>query len=1098
MDKFDEVEDTVNMMVSQVPAEEAAPPKKNTSATTTEVKAAPDQGEFTSPSRLPSPDVETDAELLQVASKGEVESTAEWTSPDPAAPLPSMPLRRATSAEPANPSMITSEMKGVPEPEHQLLLSERVESAKKPSSRKDEHKSDSPEHKSNPPGNKRPTLSKAVEARLISKEEQEDLIALPEDFAARQWVDQSWTGMQEKFDFLWRAVSKRFFSEISISQERQEHLHEAEKEGTVVYVMRNRSYLNYLIFNDVSLRYGLPLSRMAAGLNWIIWHPFFKQLRIWFKRFGRILGFGGKSADEIFEGLVRNDQASMIFLRRPNTLFSYVRKGVYKLRDSVRSLFKLPEAPGGKAQDHFVELVKIQRSQEQPIFLCPQMMVWDRNPTQSNRSIWDALFGEKEFPGTLRELYLFLRDRRTSRLRGGNPFNLKELLEEAEYKKLSDEHAGEKVRALLEERLESEYRAATGPILRSPQEVKNIIVHSRRIQDSIHRLAEEGHGTPEQLREKAHQNLDQIVSDLRLDTARWVDLLLRFFWERIYKGIHIDEEGLERVREAAVKAPLVLIPNHKSYIDFLVLSQVFFHYDLGMPHIVAGDNLNMPVVGKILRRCGAFFMRRSFRDDPLYKDVFNEYINYLLRSGHTVEFFIEGARSRTGKLRQPKMGILSYIANAVLENHVEDLNVVPISLAYDRIIEGETYSKELLGGEKRKERLIDIFKARNLLGLDFGRVKVEFGAPISMKKYIEGFAEQERKLHGKVDFDPVVDRKDRKQMIRSLAYQILFDINRASIISPTAIIATLLLANAKRGLNREEMTKEFEWLREELLFRKARMTQSDDVETVVEDTLRFLNKMLKEPGDTLYPVYRAKESRRLELGFYRNQLIHLFVSEGVVACALWSFRELQYPRASINRQQLLDRVRFLSKILKHEFVYKPSPDIAENLDATIQRMSWRGMILLKDDQILLRDPNQKMLQFLRLLFWPFVDSYWMASLSLLSLSTGEKRDEKEFIADMQKLAQTLYHEGSLKYSDAVSKETLQTALNLLQELGMLETSYEQKGRRSHKMRSIPEGSQDLKELLSFANDLGQYTSCEDVDGTLEQVLHLHQLKPPTS
>jgi glycerol-3-phosphate O-acyltransferase len=190
------------------------------------------------------------------------------------------------------------------------------------------------------------------------------------------------------------------------------------------------------------------------------------------------------------------------------------------------------------------------------------------------------------------------------------------------------------------------------------------------------------------------------------------------------------------------KMSLVLLPSHKSHVDYLVVSYVMFRLGLQIPHIVAGDNLDMPIVGTLLRGSGAFFIRREWGDDLLYKTIVEEYIAILLAGGYNLECFVEGTRSRLGKLLTPKFGVLKIVLDAILSKNASDCMLVPISIGYDKIIETSSYANELLGTPKEKESLFGLFSNSRLLQLKWGRVKwgrvdVRVSKPFSLQDWIE-------------------------------------------------------------------------------------------------------------------------------------------------------------------------------------------------------------------------------------------------------------------------------------------------------------------------------------------------------------------------
>jgi glycerol-3-phosphate O-acyltransferase len=873
-------------------------------------------------------------------------------------------------------------------------------------------------------------------------------------------------------------------------------LKDTEQKGTVVYVLRGKSYLNYLIYNWLFLSNDLPRSKFAQGLYWLPWQPLGQQLRVFAMWLGRLIGLGGKGADEVFRGLVRHGETTMIFLKRPVTLYTYFRRAMYWYQNQIHKLLGWAPVAGGRQHDLIEELVKLQRQQDTPIFLCPQVMVWDPVPASTRKTFWDVVFGEKEFPGVLREIYLFWRNRSKSRVRGGEPINLREVIESSP-RKLTDADIARKVRWNMLDRFEKETRVVAGPKMRPAADMKDRVLGTNRIKAAIRAEAKEKGISEEAVRHRAYKILERMAADFSLPVARKMDWMLSQFWRRMYQisdsdqpglpGMSVDDAGMLRLREVSKEAPLLLLPSHKSHMDYLTLSQVCLHYEVIPPHIAAGDNLSIPVVGYLFRKCGAFFIRRTFKGDNLYKEIVVEYLHRLLREGYNVEFFIEGGRSRTGKLREPKMGMLGMFVDGILDKRLRDFHLAPISINYDRIIEGESYTRELLGESKRKESLKGVLKSRSLLKANFGRVHLNFAEPISAKKWIQQHTEEQRAVDP--EYDPVNNPDDRRHLIRNMAYLVVHEINSCSVIMPTALVAALLMTNPKRGLNHSVLLSQVEWLRDEIRLRGGKVASFENTDAVVEKTVHFLNKLIKQPVGLLERVYRPRDQRRLELGFYRNQIGHLFVVEGVIVGAMFSFRQMRASDAGVMRDDLFEAVRFLSRLMKLEFVFNPKHDIEVNFQDTLDGMISRQQLSIVDGRIKVTSKSDPMFSFLLALYGPFVDSYWVASLSLFALKgTEEPQEEKKLLALMQQIAETLYHEGHLRYSDTVSMESMQKALALYQDMGVIARfSAEQfaamsgarmrRGNRSKYIDLHQAYREEISALEELLTRIGRFSSC---------------------
>jgi glycerol-3-phosphate O-acyltransferase len=273
------------------------------------------------------------------------------------------------------------------------------------------------------------------------------------------------------------------------------------------------------------------------------------------------------------------------------------------------------------------------------------------------------------------------------------------------------------------------------------------------------------------------------------------------------------------------------------------------------------------------------WIRRSFGDDILYTTLVQSYIDTLLQGGFNFECFIEGGRSRTGKLLSPKFGILSFILDSILSGRVEDVLICPVSTQYDKVIETEGYVGELLGVPKKKENLADFLSASSVLSLQLGRVDVRFHEPWSLREFVQ---EQQSRISANPD-QPNLRASDspaiRLRILRTMGYKVLSDINAVSVVMPTALIGTVLLTLRGRGVGKSELIRRVEWLSDRVRAKGGRVAHFAGAPTsaVVDRGLEVLGKDLVGLVEGLAePTYFAVD--RFQLSFYRNMTIHLFIS----------------------------------------------------------------------------------------------------------------------------------------------------------------------------------------------------------------------------
>lgn len=565
---------------------------------------------------------------------------------------------------------------------------------------------------------------------------------------------------------------------------------------------------------------------------------------------------------------------------------------------------------------------------------------------------------------------------------------------------------------------------------------------------------------------------------------------MRKIWRILYPfGLRWEPDEVERVRRLGQSGlPLVYLPTHKSHVDYMLMSYLCFSTQLPFPRISVGDSWSVPVLGWLLRHMGGFHIRRGAEDerdrDPLYAAVYHAYIEQLLATGHALEFFIEGARSRTGKVLPPRPRLLQCIVDAVLGGRVHDALLVPISIGYDRIVENDAHVDEQSGGHTRRERTLPIMRRivellwRDVTQDCFGCAEVHFGETISIREYLMArcalrnsafpvaatarhagpSAEATPNAHGRETDGATTDERRARlgsppmltasQCAYALGYRALYEANRAAVVTPAALVATTLLTHFQRGISAEQLMEEVTWLRDQVVARGGRVTTItlDTVDVVVTSVLECMasskSQLVKRHKDRfVVSTYSPRE--RMELSLYRNQLLHHFVSEGVVACAIYAY-ETQHGRTdatAVPLDELMRTSNFLSRLLRYEFIYKPNPLQSDRFSDTVTFMVRRGILKFVDDSAsalmvrdeLTNDEPRGAVEYLFLcsLFWHFIDSYWLACCGLLLLLPDRVVREATLVAAWQEAGEQLYFDGYLDLYEAVAKETLSNALTLL-------------------------------------------------------------------
>ncbi|GBG28391.1 Glycerol-3-phosphate acyltransferase 1, mitochondrial [Hondaea fermentalgiana] len=302
--------------------------------------------------------------------------------------------------------------------------------------------------------------------------------------------------------------------------------------------------------------------------------------------------------------------------------------------------------------------------------------------------------------------------------------------------------------------------------------------------------------------------LSRIEGRCRMSAVRFLGWILGKLWKAIFSAIEVDLEGVSRAREGLERAArsgsaVMLLPTHRSHIDYLLMSYLHFGFNFAVPHIASGDNLNIPVIGPLFSYSGAFFLRRSFRGDNLYKKVLYGYLLRKLREGAPVEVFIEGGRSRTGMISEPKLGMILMAVRFVREGSIEDVTLLPSSIDYERTLETEGHVAQQLGSKKKKESLFGTI--RSGLGIlfgasNYGQAYVNFADGISVRKVIN---EVEAAHGGEQDVCYVPE----EVYVKAVARHVILGQRRVSYLTPVAFVAAALLGSPAHEGNEEPTSK---------------------------------------------------------------------------------------------------------------------------------------------------------------------------------------------------------------------------------------------------------------------------------------------------
>lgn len=597
----------------------------------------------------------------------------------------------------------------------------------------------------------------------------------------------------------------------------------------------------------------------------------------------------------------------------------------------------------------------------------PVSIFWGRAPAREH-SMFRVLLSERwTAASSLRRWLGILFNRTHLFVRFGTPIPVEDMLDDARREEIEER----RLARLLRTHFRRAREALIGPDLSHRRTLLNHVLTTRSVTEAIQAHSAEHRIKVTKAARIARGHAEEIAADLSFPVIRFFDVLLSWLWNRLYDGIELA--GLEPVKEIADTHTVIYVPSHRSHVDYLLMSYVLFYNGLMLPHVAAGRNLNIPVVGSLLRRAGAFFMRRSFRDDPLYAAVFEAYLDRMYAAGFAVEYFIEGGRSRTGRLLPARGGMLSMTLRSFLRHPDRPLAFVPVYFGYERVIEARSYMGELRGQAKRSESLGGVLRSVRFLRQSFGKVHVNFGMPLKLEEFLDVEAPQWSEQR---DTALAGDSSWLAPAVRQLGEVLQRRTNAAAAVNPVALMATVLLATPRQALDERDLAAQLD-----CLLRLVRAAPPSDRVTITAldgtGVARYCEKIgvLEREAHPLGDILWLDNVQRVQLTWYRNNIVHLFALPSLIAVLAASGR-------SWTPSALFDYCRRVHPYLRSELFL---PVDAEHLEGDIRAQTGlleeSGLLVRDGDALCAPQPEQPAhAQLLRLaaILIPTLERYYIA------------------------------------------------------------------------------------------------------------------------
>jgi glycerol-3-phosphate O-acyltransferase len=586
----------------------------------------------------------------------------------------------------------------------------------------------------------------------------------------------------------------------------------------------------------------------------------------------------------------------------------------------------------------------VRRYPELDIQLVPVSIFVGRAPDRQT-GWFRVLFSENWFVvGRFRRLISLLLNGRDTIVQFSTPVSLRQALVDER----DAPNTLRKVSRVLRVHFQRLRALIIGPDLSHRRTLIDAVLNADPVRSAIAASASKENTSVDKARDKARDFAWEIAADLSHPVVRSISFLLIGFWNKIYDGVRMRH--FEKLRAIAPGHEIIYVPCHRSHIDYLLLSWLLFQNGFVVPHIAAGINLNLPVIGPMLRRGGAFFMRRSFKGDPLYSTVFREYLSQLFARGVSLEYFVEGGRSRTGRLLAPRGGMLSMTLRSFLRESRRPVMFQPVYIGYEKLLEGNSYIGELSGKPKEKESIFGLLRSFKLLRKTYGKVAVNFGEPIFLAPLLDTVEPEWRAAIDDPDDKPAW----LNRAVGVLADHIQANINRAADVNPINLLAVALLSTPKHAMTEADLLAQIELSRALLtaLPYSDRVTITDlsAVEIIAYgERMKSIQRIAHPLGDVL--VCEGKTG--VLLSYFRNNVLHLFSTAAWVACCFLNNRRM--ARISIARLG-----RLVYPFIQAElFLPWDENGFVAQIDATIDFFIARGLLEPSSDgRTVRRGPGQ--------------------------------------------------------------------------------------------------------------------------------------------
>ena len=807
---------------------------------------------------------------------------------------------------------------------------------------------------------------------------------------------------------------ERMVRHVVFPEDQQKALEGLSGKGDIVYAMKESSQIDFVYVSMRLQQLGLPSPVFMFDHHPFLWQPRLYALKTIVFHFANVVRYGS------FQDPYAGGYYGRKIKGGESGLFSLIGK---------RGYYRSTVLVGNDPLEHLIE---IQKTSDRPIFIVPLVLLYSRRPEgRHRRGPLELFLGQKIHFGFLRKMISFVRGNPNAVMETGEPLNVLEILPELSEDLWRKRKQIFELRRTLIDSVDEIKRAVVGPIPKSKLEMKEIILHHPRLETLMERRARSTSQEVWRIRMEADGYLEEISANYNVTFIQIAAKIFNWVWNNVFDGVEMDSESLQKVKRAARNHTLVYIPCHKSHMDYLLLSQLLYINNLYAPFIAAGKNLAFWPLGSIFRMGGAFFIRRTFKGSKLYAEVFALYVKTMVQLGHNIEFFIEGGRSRTGKLVLPKLGLLAILIQAVEEGFCDDLVFVPTSICYDRIPEAESYLKEITGGSKEEENLGQLVRIRRVLRKRYGRAYIRFAEPISLRRYLE------RQNHDLGGMAP----KERHAMYRHFAYRIINYINQESMVTAYALAASALLAQPRHGVSKAEFLEVAQTFYDFIVAREVGLARTmKNLGASLQDSLRnmernkLIDKLKDEDDDLEDEVFTLEDNKRLALEYYKNNIIHFLLPAAYVSTSILAQQTFRF-----SLRQVIEDVTFMKNFFKFEFVYDnelSDEKLVNDVLEIFEQQAFLHRVGEGDEPFILAHKGFRASHAFHGLLRNYFEGYWLVLRGLRYLQK-KRFSGKDFTKKILGLGQKALKLGLVERPECVSRIIFDNALKLYVEKNII-------------------------------------------------------------